>query len=61
MQAVLDEYLVSYNQHRPHQGRGMKGRTPARAFKEGLPRMAKPQQPKEMKTTPEPEATQPSL
>lgn len=37
MQAVLDEYLVSYNTKRPHQGRGMKGRTPAQAFREGLP------------------------
>ena len=37
MQAVLDDYLVSYNTHRPHQGRGMNGRTPATAFREGLP------------------------
>jgi transposase InsO family protein len=33
MQAVLD----GYNQRRPHQGRGMHGRTPAQAFKDGLP------------------------
>lgn len=38
MQAVLDEYLVSYNERRPHQGRGMKGRTPAQAFVDGLPK-----------------------
>jgi transposase InsO family protein len=38
MQAVLDEYLVSYNERRPHQGCGMKGRTPAQAFVEGLPK-----------------------
>lgn len=46
MQTVLDDYLVGYNQRRPHQGRGMNGRTPATAFIEGLP---KPQQPKEEK------------
>ena len=46
MQAVLDSYLDSYNQRRPHQGRGMNGRTPATAFVEGLP---EPQQPKEEK------------
>lgn len=36
MQKVLDVYLVGYNQRRPHQGRGMNGRTPTRAFTEGL-------------------------
>jgi transposase InsO family protein len=58
MQVVLDDYLVSYNQRRPHQGRGMNGRTPARAFKDGLPRKAKPQQQKEPKATPEANAAQ---
>jgi len=48
MQAVLDDYLVGYNQRRPHQGRGMNGRTPAVAFVEGLP---KPQPQKEDKRT----------
>lgn len=38
MQAVLDVYLVSYNAARPHQGRGMNGRTPQTAFSEGLPK-----------------------
>ena len=38
MQVVLDEYLVGYNQRRPHQGRGMNGRTPAVAFVDGLPK-----------------------
>ena len=38
MQAVLDVYLDGYNHRRPHQGRGMHGRTPAQAFTEGLPR-----------------------
>ena len=37
MQAVLDDFLVGYNQRRPHQGRNMNGRTPAKAFAEGLP------------------------
>ena len=58
---VLDDYLVGYNQRRPHQGRGMKGRTPARAFKDGLPRKAKPQQPKEPKATPETQPPQPAI
>ncbi|MCA3632589.1 MAG: transposase [Methylobacterium sp.] len=37
MQGVLDDYLVIYNTRRPHQRRGMNGRTPAQAFIEGLP------------------------
>jgi transposase InsO family protein len=44
MQKVLDEYLVAYNTRRPHQGRGMDGRTPALAFIEGLPKNANQQQ-----------------
>lgn len=39
MQTVLDEYLVIYNTCRPHQGRGMNGRTPRQAFIEGLPKI----------------------
>jgi transposase InsO family protein len=46
MQTVLDDYLVGYNRRRPHQGRGMNGRTPATAFLEGLP---KPQPQREEK------------
>lgn len=38
MQADLDVYLVHYNTKRPHQGRGMNGRTPYQVFKEGRPR-----------------------
>lgn len=38
MQAVLDDYLKAYNTKRPHQGRGMNGRTPICAFTEGLPK-----------------------
>lgn len=44
MQTVLDSYLDGYNQRRPHQGRGMNGRTPVIAFVDGLP---KPNQQKE--------------
>jgi transposase InsO family protein len=49
MQKVLDEYLVTYNTKRPHQGRGMNGRTPITVFKAGLP---KPSQQKKEKTPP---------
>ena len=42
-----DAYLVTYNTKRPHQGRNMNGRTPAKAFIEGLPKPSK----KEEKTT----------
>ena len=38
MQAVLDAYLVHYNTKRPHQGRGMQGRTPAKAFVQSVPK-----------------------
>ena len=38
MQAHLDAYLVVYNTKRPHQGRGMNGRTPYQVFKDGLPK-----------------------
>jgi transposase InsO family protein len=36
MQTVLDAYLVQYNTKRPHQGRGMNGRTPSKAFTDGI-------------------------
>lgn len=39
MKTVLDEYIDGYNRKRPHQVRGMNGRTPARAFVEGLPKL----------------------
>ena len=50
MQADLDEYLVRYNMKRPHQGRGMNGTTPLKAFKKGLklrPKTKKEEKPKE--------------
>ena len=31
-------YLETYNRRHPHQGRGMKGRTPYAVFKAGIPR-----------------------
>lgn len=43
MQTVLDAYLAEYNAKRPHQGRGMNGRTPAKAFTDGLRKEDKPQ------------------
>ena len=36
MQVVLDQYLIDYNTKRPHQGRGMNGRTPITAFIAGI-------------------------
>ncbi len=38
MQLALDAWLVTYNTARPHQGRGMSGRTPIRTFIDGLPK-----------------------
>jgi transposase InsO family protein len=43
MQTVLDQYLVDYNTRRPHQGRGMNGRTPAKAFIDGIRKEDAPQ------------------
>ena len=37
MQKDLDVYLETYNQRRPHRGRGMEGRTPHEVFKAGIP------------------------
>lgn len=37
MQAVLDDCPLAYNRIRPHQGRGMNGRTPLQAFLDGIP------------------------
>jgi transposase InsO family protein len=44
MQATLEAFLLRYNRERPHQGRGMNGRTPLQAFVEGLPVRPEPQQ-----------------
>ncbi len=37
MQKDLDAWLVHYNTERPHQGRGMKGRTPAQGLHRRAP------------------------
>ncbi len=50
MQAVLDTYLVGYNTKRPHQGRGMNGRTPAKAFRDGIPKPASKEEKTDLKT-----------
>ena len=51
MQKDLDAYLETYNRRRPHQGRGMKGRTPYAVFKAGIARKRtrKPSARKEVK------------
>ena len=46
MQKDLDAYLVSYNTERPHQGRGMKGRSPADVFVRCLPKLSTPKEEK---------------
>jgi hypothetical protein len=38
MQGVLDAYQLGYDTKRHHQGRGMKGRTLAKAFVLGAPK-----------------------
>lgn len=38
MQALFDRDRDGDNHRRPHQDRGMKGRTPDQAFKQGLPK-----------------------
>lgn len=38
MQEDLNAYLQHYNTERPHQGRGMNGRTPYQVFTDGLPK-----------------------
>jgi transposase InsO family protein len=53
MQKVLDDYLVTYNTKRPHQGRGMNGRTPITVFKAGLPKPTPKQKEKSPKKKPE--------
>ena len=46
MNNVSKAYRISYNTERPHQGRGMKGRTPADVFVRYLP---EPKTPKKEK------------
>ena len=42
MQADPDTYHKTDNHSRPHQGRGMNGRTPTKASAHGLPSREKP-------------------
>ena len=49
MQAALDPFLQGYNRQLPHQGRGMRGRTPHRSFLDGIP--ANDNHPKEKTAT----------
>jgi hypothetical protein len=41
MQTALDALMVSYNTRCSHQGRSMNGRTPAKAFRDRIPRHSK--------------------
>jgi transposase InsO family protein len=50
MQVVLDAYLATYNTKRPRQGRGMNGRTPERAFRDGIPKATKKEDKATLKT-----------
>jgi hypothetical protein len=38
LQGQVNDYLTGYNTKRPHQGRGMNGRTPETVFIAGLPK-----------------------
>ncbi len=38
MQAVLDPHVIGCNTKQPHRDRGMNGCTPARAFRDGIPK-----------------------
>jgi transposase InsO family protein len=42
-QTVLDQSFVEYNTERPHQSRGMNGRTPAKPFIDGIRKADAPQ------------------
>ncbi len=55
MQASLDPYLESYNTRRPHQGRGMNGRTPLKAFADGIPKAKQKEKTTTRNTEPKPQ------
>ena len=57
MQKDLDVYLETYNRRRPHQGRGMKGRTRYAVFRAGIARKGtrKPSASKEVKSSVRPD------
>lgn len=50
MQIVLDAYLIDYNTMRPHQGRGMNGRTPLKAFRDGIRKPSRKEATTELKS-----------
>ena len=56
MRKSLNDYLVVYNGKRPHQGRNMNGRTPARAFVEDPPKSNQQKGAKSTKSKPEKQA-----
>lgn len=49
MQKDLDDYLIRYNTKRPHQGRSIKGKTPAEVFLRCLPKPVKPKNENKLK------------
>ena len=50
MPVVLDAYGMSYNTERPHQGRGMTGRTRAKAFRDGITKASQKEDRTDLKT-----------
>jgi hypothetical protein len=50
MQKDLDAYLIKHNTKRPHQGRGMNGRTPEAMFKDGLKKKKRNEKEKEVES-----------
>lgn len=50
MQVVLAAYLAGYNTKRPHQGCGINGWAPAKAFRDGIPKASKKEDKTDMKT-----------
>ncbi len=55
MQASLDQYLESYNIRRPHQGRGMNGRTPLTASADSIPKAKQKEKNTTRNTEPKPQ------
>ena len=49
MQKDLDDYLLKYNTQRAHQGYGMNGRTPKKAFVDGISKSDNIKEQKELK------------
>jgi hypothetical protein len=50
MQTVLDAYIVGYSTRRPYQRRGMNGRTPTSAFRNGITRNSRKEDEADLKT-----------